>query len=109
MNTMERILRMMAERKGSDIYLSADSAALIRINGTCVPINAQILPTEAPMRLLSEVIHPSRIEELERTGELNMAIQLPAPATTASARCASAAATRWWCAISRSRSLRSPT
>lgn len=77
MNTMERILRMMAERKGSDIYLSADSPALIRINGTCVPVNAQILPAEAPLKLLSEVVHPTRIEELQRTGELNMAIQLP--------------------------------
>ncbi|MGI4777431.1 MAG: PilT/PilU family type 4a pilus ATPase [Janthinobacterium lividum] len=76
MNTMERILRLMAERKGSDIYLSADSPALIRINGTCVPINPQVLPADAPLKLLAEVVHPSRVEELERTGELNMAIQL---------------------------------
>ena len=41
MGTMERILRLMAEKKASDIYLSAHSPALIRINGQCVPINNQ--------------------------------------------------------------------
>ena len=76
MSTMERILRLMAERKASDIYLSAHSPALIRINGSCFPINAQVLPPEAPLGLLSEVVHESRVAELERTGELNMAIQL---------------------------------
>jgi twitching motility protein PilU len=74
--TMERILRLMAERKASDIYLSAHSPAQIRINGNCLPINAQVLPPEAPLKLLSEVVHESRIAELERMGELNMAIAL---------------------------------
>ena len=76
MNTMERILRLMAERKASDIYLSANCPALIRINGNCMPINAQVLPPEAPLSLLAEVVHADRIAELERTGELNMAIAL---------------------------------
>jgi len=76
MNTMERILRLMAERKASDIYLSANSPAQIRINGNCMPINAQILPSEAPLALLAEVVPENRIAELERTGELNMAVAL---------------------------------
>ncbi len=76
MKTMERILRLMAERKASDIYLSAHSPALIRINGSCLPINAQVLPPEAPLNLLGEVVPAERIAELERTGELNMAIAL---------------------------------
>ncbi len=77
MNTMERILRLMAERKASDIYLSANCPALIRINGNCMPINGQVLPPDSPFNLLAEVVHESRIAELQRTGELNMAIALP--------------------------------
>jgi twitching motility protein PilU len=73
---MERILRLMAERKASDIYLSAHSPVLIRINGICVPINAQVLPPTAPLALLSEVVPAARIQELESTGELNMAVAL---------------------------------
>jgi len=76
MKTMERILRLMAERKASDIYLSANSPAIIRINGNCMPINGQVLPPEAPLALLAEAVDEGRIAELERTGELNTAIAL---------------------------------
>lgn len=76
MNTMERILRLMADRKASDVYLSANSPALIKINGQCVPINTQVLPPEAPRNLLGEILAPERLAELERTGELNMAFPL---------------------------------
>ena len=70
--TMERILRLMSEKKASDVYLSAHSPVLIRINGQCVPINTQILPPEAPRNLLAEILPPERIKELEETNELNM-------------------------------------
>jgi twitching motility protein PilU len=71
--TMERILRLMGEKKASDIYLSAYAPALIKINGQCLPINNQLLPADAPRALLAEVLPASRIKELETTGELNMA------------------------------------
>lgn len=76
MSTMERILRLMSEKKASDVYLSANAPALIKINGECIPINNQILPPDAPRNLLSEVVPPDRIEELEETGELNMGVPL---------------------------------
>ncbi|MET0310675.1 MAG: PilT/PilU family type 4a pilus ATPase [Burkholderiaceae bacterium] len=73
MGTMERILRLMSEKRASDVYLSAHAPALIKINGQCLPINNQVLPPEATKNLLAEVLPPKRIEELEETGELNMA------------------------------------
>ena len=73
---MERILRLMAEKKASDVYLSANAPALIKINGECLPINNQILPPDAPRNLLSEIVGPDRMEELEETGELNMGVPL---------------------------------
>ena len=76
MSTMERILRLMAEKKASDIYLSAGAPAMIKINGECVPINNQTLPADAPKNLLAEVVPPDRIEELEETGELNMGVPI---------------------------------
>ena len=75
--TMERILRLMSEKHASDVYLSAHSPALIRINGECVPINSQILPPDAPLNLLSEILPPERIEELQELNELNMGWPLP--------------------------------
>src|SRR6478752_7032444 len=50
MGTMERILRLMAEKKASDVYLSPD----------------------APRALLAEVLPADRMEELDASGELNM-------------------------------------
>ena len=74
MSMMERILRLMVDKKASDVYLSAHSSALIKINGQAIPINAQILPADAPRNLLAEVLPPKRIEELEEIGELNMGL-----------------------------------
>ena len=74
MSTMERILRLMADKKASDVYLSAHSPALIKINGQALPINSQVLPPDAPLNLLAEVLPPERIEELKEIGELNMAL-----------------------------------
>ncbi|WP_332815762.1 PilT/PilU family type 4a pilus ATPase [Ramlibacter sp.] len=73
MSTMERILRLMGDKKASDVYLSAHAPALIKINGQCVPINNQLLPADAPRALLAEVLPAKRMTELEETGELNMA------------------------------------
>jgi twitching motility protein PilU len=73
MSTMERILKLMAEKKASDVYLSAYSPATIKINGQCVPINSQALPADAPKAFLAEILPATRIEELEESGELNMA------------------------------------
>ncbi|HAX21160.1 MAG TPA: type IV pili twitching motility protein PilT [Hydrogenophaga sp.] len=74
--TMERILRLMAEKKASDVYLSAHAPAMIKINGQTLPINSQVMPPEAPLNLLSEIVPATRIEELRDTGELNMAVPL---------------------------------
>ncbi|MDM7950577.1 PilT/PilU family type 4a pilus ATPase [Hydrogenophaga sp.] len=74
--TMERILRLMADKKASDVYLSAQAPAMIKINGQTIPINSQVLPPEAPRNLLSELVPSTRIEELTETGELNMAVPL---------------------------------
>ena len=74
--TMERILRLMSEKNASDVYLSAHSPALIKINGQCVPINSQLLPPEAPRNLLAEVLPADRMLELDETGELNMGFGL---------------------------------
>ena len=73
MSTMERILRLISEKKASDVYLSARSPALIKINGLCIPINNQLLAADSIPKLLAEVLPAKRLEELTETGELNMA------------------------------------
>jgi twitching motility protein PilU len=77
MSAMKRILELMVDKKASDVYLSANAVALIKINGTSVSFNNQVLGTSTPLNLLSEIVTSAQIEELKETGELNMSIQLP--------------------------------
>ncbi len=74
---MERILRLMRERKASDLYLSAHAPILVRINGNCLPVSSQPLELEAPRRLLAEIVPAARMTELDASGELNIGLELP--------------------------------
>ena len=73
---MDRILHLMAEKKASDVYLSAHAPATIKIEGQYLNINDAPLTPQAVLNLLIDVVPPNRIEELKETGELNMAIPL---------------------------------
>ena len=77
MSTMERLLHLMAEKRASDLYISANAPIQIRINGRSVPINRQVISAEDPARLLAEVVDAARMSELHERGELNMAIARP--------------------------------
>ena len=76
MSTMERILRLMADKKASDVYLAVNSPVLIKINGECIPINSQLLPVDGPRSLLAEIVTPRDMETLQETGELNIGVPL---------------------------------
>jgi twitching motility protein PilU len=73
---MERVLRLMAEKHASDVYLSANTPILIKINGQLLQLSDQQLSATQPRQLIAELLTPSQLEELEETGELNMGIGL---------------------------------
>jgi twitching motility protein PilU len=76
MSMMNKILHLMADKKASDVYLAPFAPALIKLNGQSIPINSQVLPIDGPLKLLSEVLTPFKIQELESTGELNTAMPI---------------------------------
>ena len=73
---MERVLRLMAERKASDVILSASSPILIKISGQILQVNDQPLTPSQPRQLLAEILSPAQLEELDETGELNVAFAI---------------------------------
>src|SRR3954468_13057517 len=73
---MERVLKLMSEKAASDVYLSANSPILIKINGQILQLSDQPLTHTQPRQLLAELLTPSQLEELDDTGELNVAIGL---------------------------------
>ncbi len=76
MGMMEKLLRLMADKKASDLYLSANAPVTIKIDGVYLPVNPQLLPTEAPYQLLAEVVSAEQLREFDRSGELNIAVPL---------------------------------
>jgi twitching motility protein PilU len=64
----------MSEKSASDVYLSANSPILIKINGQLLQLSDQPLTHLQPRQLLAELLTPSQLEELDDTGELNVGI-----------------------------------
>ena len=71
---MERVLRLMAEKRASDVYMSANTPILIKIDGQILQLSDQVLTTGQTRTLLAELLTPQQLEELEDTGELNIGI-----------------------------------
>lgn len=76
MGMMKKLMRLMAEKKASDLYLSAHAPVLIKVDGVCSPVTPDLLPSEAPHQLLAEVVSPEQLSEFRHSGELNIAVPL---------------------------------
>ena len=48
---MERVLRLMADKGASDVYLTANSPIQLKINGQLMPVSDQILTPGQPRAL----------------------------------------------------------
>ena len=64
---MERVLRLMAEKKASDVYMSANTPILIKIHGQILQLSDQVLSTGQTRSLLAELLSPQQLEELDET------------------------------------------
>jgi twitching motility protein PilU len=73
---MKRLFQLMAEKKASDIFLSVGSPINIKINGTVMPINQQVMDSANVTNLLYEVLSDKQKKEFEDTLELNTAIPM---------------------------------
>ncbi len=73
---MERVLRLMSEKNASDVYLSANTAILIKIHGQILQLSDQLVSPTQIRGLLGEVLSPQQMEELDDSGELNVGVAL---------------------------------
>ena len=70
MSTMDRLFRLMADKKATDLFVSVGAPLTIKMQGNAVPINAAILDMATVRTLLGEVLKPEQLEEFEREKEL---------------------------------------
>src|SRR6187397_1151375 len=68
---IEKLLQLMAEKKASDIFISAGSPICIKITGTIVPVNPQPMDAEQCKKIIYEMLTPAQIETFEKEQELN--------------------------------------
>ena len=69
---MERLLALMAEKKASDLFITAGSPVQIKINGSTVPVNQQRLDPPMIESLLREVLTDRQWSQFELDNELNV-------------------------------------
>jgi twitching motility protein PilU len=70
MGTMDRLFRLMADKKATDLFISVGAPLTIKILGHSVPVNPAILDLPTVRGLLEEVIDPEQMAEFEREKEL---------------------------------------
>ncbi len=68
---MERLFKLMAEKKASDLFIAVGSAVHMKVNGTSIPINQQLMDNGMIKSLLTEIISVEDFDELQDTHELN--------------------------------------
>ena len=74
---MDRLFQLMKEKNASDMFFAVNSPVHIKINGALIPINQHRLGLDNIMSLLSEIITPEQLAELERENELNTGVSVP--------------------------------
>jgi twitching motility protein PilU len=68
---IEKLLQLMAEKKASDIFISAGSPICIKIQGTIMPVNPTNMDAEQTKKICYEMLNPRQIETFEKDQELN--------------------------------------
>jgi twitching motility protein PilU len=75
--SLDSLFSLMAERKASDIYISADAPINIKIDGVTAALNAERMRPNQVISLLGERINHVQFRTLEAEQELNLALQVP--------------------------------
>jgi twitching motility protein PilU len=74
---IEKLLQLMAEKKASDIFISAGSPISIKIQGNIMPVNPQPMDAEMTKKITYEMLSEHQIEVFEKDLELNFSKPLP--------------------------------
>jgi twitching motility protein PilU len=69
---MERLFQLMLEKKASDLFVAVGSPVHLKVNGTSVPINQQVMDNAMIASLLGEILSESDFNQLATYHELNM-------------------------------------
>ena len=71
---IDKLLQLMINKNGSDLFITADVAPSMKVNGKILPVGKTPLTAEQTMRLVKGVMTPNQQKEFEETNECQFAI-----------------------------------
>ena len=72
MVTLEELLRVMMERKSSDLHITAGSPPRIRIDGALVPTEHDMMDADTTQKIIYSILDNEQIAKFESEKELDM-------------------------------------
>lgn len=70
----DKLLQLMVQKNGSDLFITADVPPSMKINGQIVPVTKTPLTAEQTMQLVTSIMTPAQVEEFKQTNECQFAI-----------------------------------
>ena len=74
---MHDLLRLMLEKNGSDLFITAGAVPSMKVDGSMKPLSNQSLSPQHTQVLVSAIMNDKQRGEFEETQECNFAISLP--------------------------------
>jgi len=74
---MHDLLRMMVQKDGSDMFITAGAVPSMKVDGAMKPLSNQALSPQHTQVLVSSIMNDKQRAEFEETQECNFAISLP--------------------------------
>src|SRR5205085_2128428 len=74
---LDQLLTGLHERRGSDLYLTADAPPLFRVDGATIPSEGRAWNAAEVEAVVRAVLSPTEAAEFDRTHELNAARLVP--------------------------------
>lgn len=69
---LDKLFNAMADRQASDIFICAGAPIHIKIQGTTVPINQQVMEPAMIDKIAAELLNPEQVDRFEKTKEMNL-------------------------------------
>ena len=74
MKFMHDLLRLMAQKKGSDLFITAGFPPAIKVDGKITPVSSQVLTPQHTAELARSIMNDRQATEFESTRECNFAV-----------------------------------
>ncbi len=74
---LDKLFQLMSEKQASDIFISAGAPIHIKIQGTTVPVNQQVMDSAMIEKIALELMTPDQTKTFEATMEMNLSFGVP--------------------------------